>query len=88
MLYLILALFSLHTNLKDLKSYQTFNKLYNVSLPFMVIMFYVRGIIQVLNISLSRSMNSAISGIAGISHILIAISFYFLFKALINVEKS
>lgn len=82
-LFLILALFCIKDNtLLEDKLFKKFFVLYNIALPFMTIMFVVRGILQVLNISLSHSMNSMISGISGISHILMAITLLMLFLAL------
>lgn len=43
---------------------------YNIGLAVTVVMMVVRGIAQVLNISLSSVANASISGIAGIGHIL------------------
>ena len=53
----------------------------------MVIMFMVRGIVQVLGMEVSTGMNAAISGIAGISHILMMVSIVFLFLALKKSQK-
>ena len=49
-LYLILALFVMATDLKQQKEYSIFQKVYQYALPSMIILFYVRGIVQVLNI--------------------------------------
>lgn len=38
------------------------------------VMLFVRGVLQVLEIALSSGMNAAISGIAGIGHMLLGIS--------------
>lgn len=43
---------------------------YNIGLAVTVVMMVVRGIAQVLNISLSSAANASISGIAGIGHML------------------
>lgn len=51
----------------------------------MTIMFLVRGITQVLAINLSSSSSHAISGIAGISHIIVGIAIVLLF---ISLQKS
>ena len=48
----------------------------------MVIMFFVRGILQALQTPLSTGANAAISGIAGISHILMTVALVLLFLAL------
>ena len=85
-LFLLLALFSTNTNLLEQKGLRTFLILYQIALPLMVIMMVIRGILQVLEFPLSKGMNSAISGIAGISHILMAISFVVLFCILKKCE--
>lgn len=68
--FLIVALFSTHQELKKCKTFCVFMWVYNIGLPIAAVMMVIRGITQVLNISLSSAMNSAISGIAGIGHIL------------------
>lgn len=50
-------------------------------------MFVVRGIPQVLNITLTKEMSSAISGIAGIGHIFTGIGLILLLISLKNVAK-
>lgn len=47
---------------------------YHIGLNLTCIMFIVRGILQVLNTSLSKGMNMMISGIAGIGHIILGLS--------------
>ena len=47
---------------------------YHIGLNLTVVMFVVRGIVQVLGTALSAGMDAAISGIAGIGHILLGIS--------------
>lgn len=81
-LFLIIAVFSRITDIEKQKSFTSFLKLYNVGLPFMVTMFFVRGIPQVLEIDLSKGANAAISGIAGIAHITMAVAIVMLFSAL------
>ena len=81
-LFLLLALFTRHLNLEEERSFRRFLILHSIALPFMVIMMLVRGVLQVLGTSLSSGANAAISGIAGISHILMLISFLLLFHAL------
>lgn len=48
--------------------------LYHVGLNLTAVMLVVRGVFQVLGNSLSAGMNAAISGIAGIGHILLGVS--------------
>lgn len=47
---------------------------YHVGLNLTAVMLLIRGITQVLNLTLSSGMNAAISGISGIGHILLGIS--------------
>lgn len=56
--------------------------LYNISLPFMICTMLTRGIIQVQGVVLTKTSDAMISGIAGISHILITLSLFMLFIAL------
>ena len=58
---------------------------YQVGLNLTAVMFVVRGVPQVLGTELSAGMNAAISGIAGIGHILLGISMVML---LLQVKKS
>lgn len=47
---------------------------YHIGLNLTGVMFVVRGVPQVLGAELSSGMNAAISGIAGIGHILLGVS--------------
>ena len=47
---------------------------YHAGLNFICVMFLVRGVLQVLGTPLSSGMTAAISGIAGIGHILLGVS--------------
>ncbi len=89
-LFLILSLFSINTDLLSHKKFKVFLRLYNISLPFMVIMMIIRGVIQVLNVNISSGVNAAISGMAGIAHILMLVSFIILFIIFknLNVDKN
>ena len=58
---------------------------YHVGLNLTAVMFVVRGVAQVLGMALSSGMNAAISGIAGIGHILIGVSLVLL---LIEIKRS
>lgn len=79
LLFLIIAIITVLSDLESQKLFQRFLIAYNISLPFMTVMFLIRGIIQVLNIQLSNSLNAAIAGIAGISHITMGFSIILLF---------
>lgn len=51
---------------------------YHIGLNLTAVMFVVRGIVQVLVPALSSGMNAAISGFAGIGHILLSVGMVFL----------
>lgn len=58
---------------------------YQVGLNLTTVMFVVRGVTQVLGTALSSGMSAAISGIAGIGHILLGIS---LVLVLVQIKRS
>ena len=58
---------------------------YHVGLNLTAVMFVVRGITQVLRMELSSGMSAAISGMAGIGHILLGVSLVLL---LVQIKRS
>lgn len=58
------------TNVKTLRVMAV----YHIGLNLTAVMLVVRGVFQVLVFDLSRGMNAAISGIAGIGHVLLGVS--------------
>lgn len=48
--------------------------IYHVGLNLTAVMLVVRGVTQVLGIALSSGVNAAISGMAGVGHILLGVS--------------
>lgn len=58
---------------------------YHIGLNLTAVMLFVRGVLQVLEIALSSGMNAAISGIAGIGHMLLRISLVLL---LMQIKRS
>ena len=58
---------------------------YHVGLNLTAVMLAVRGVIQVLGNTLSSGVNAAISGMAGIGHILLGVSLVLL---LLQVKRS
>lgn len=58
------------TNVKTLRVLAV----YHIGLNLTAVMLVVRGVLQVLAFELSRGMNAAISGIAGIGHVLLGVS--------------
>lgn len=89
LVFMIVALFGKHVDLERYKSFRTFWITYNIGLPLTAIMMVVRGVPEVLGIALSKGMDAAISGIAGIGHILIGTGIIFLLLTLKKTaEKS
>ena len=58
---------------------------YHVGLNLTAVMFVVRGVTQVLGLALSSGMSAAISGVAGIGHILLGVS---LVLILLEIRRS
>ena len=58
---------------------------YHIGLNLTAVMFVVRGVTQVMVPALSSGMSSAISGMAGIGHILLGIS---MVSLLIHIRRS
>lgn len=86
-MFLLLALAARQSPaLLEHRSWKRFFLLYNLALPGTALMLLVRGVTQVLaqtqGLVLNRGMDAAISGIAGIFHILLAVALFFLFSAL------
>ncbi|MEF9946427.1 MAG: DUF2871 domain-containing protein [Lachnospiraceae bacterium] len=84
--FLILALFSMQTDILEQKKFRMFFATYNIGLPLMVVMFFVRGILQVLETPLTKGMNAAISGMAGMTHIILTVAIVLLFLSLKQVS--
>jgi hypothetical protein len=57
---------------------------YNIGLILSVIMMAIRGCVEVLNLEISSMIDSSISGIAGISHIIMTIAYILFFLMLLN----
>lgn len=88
LLFLILALFAnSRPDILENSRAKTFYIMQNISLILFSAALLVRGIMQVLNIQLSAAANSAISGIAGITHIMLTISLVLFFLLLKSVSK-
>lgn len=68
---LLLAALGLSTSLLETKRFKVAFVLFNIALPFMTVMFYVRGIDQVVGLGMP---DAAVAGMAGLSHILMAVA--------------
>lgn len=79
---LLVALFADRLPLREQKTYPAFRVCYHIGVPLTSVMLLARGIIQVLDIPLSKGADAAISGIAGIAHVLTGIGIVLLLLAL------
>lgn len=85
--FLIAALFAKQYELGGQKKFHIFLKIYNIGVPLTAIMLLVRGVCQVRVIALSAGASAAISGIAGIGHILVGVGLIFFLLSLKNAAK-
>lgn len=83
--FMMVALFSIHQELEKCKIFRVFIWIYNIGLLITTVMMVVCGITQVMNTSLSHGADAAISGIAGIGHILTGVGIVLL---LISLKKT
>ncbi len=70
LVFLVVALYAAHIDLKRLKTFRAFLWTYNLGVPLTAAMLLARGVPQVLGVTLSGAASASISGIAGIGHIL------------------
>lgn len=87
-MFLIVARFDRRGGLIEHKSFRSFLVVYNIGLPLMIIMMVIRGIVEVLNVGISSEIDSAISGFAGLSHILVGIGIILLLVALMKKSEA
>lgn len=88
--FLVAALFQMNVDLMSHKNFKKFYIIYNLGVAIMVVMLMARGITQVQGLELSRGLDAAISGIAGIGHILVGIGmiiYFMMLKKLIGDKK-
>ncbi|WP_154887501.1 DUF2871 domain-containing protein [Longibaculum muris] len=86
-MFMILALFVKNLPLLKEKRFSQFMVIYNIGLLLTVIMMVIRGMTQVLTMTLTSGMSAAISGIAGIGHILLGIGLILLMITLLKVTQ-
>ncbi len=70
--FLIAALFQMRTDLSKQRAFRIFMIIYNIGVPLTAVMMIIRGVFEVMGTELSSGVSAAISGIAGIGHILAA----------------
>ena len=85
--FLLVALFAAQGDLRKQRTFRVFLRVYNVGVPLTAAMMAVRGVTQVLGMSLSAGASASISGIAGIGHILTGVGILLLLVSLKGLEK-
>lgn len=88
LVFLVVALYAAHNDLAGIKTFRAFLWTYNIGVPLAAAMLVVRGVPQVLGMTLSKVANAAISGIAGIGHILIGAGIVLLLLSLKKLAKN
>lgn len=88
MVFLLVALFSEGRSLAGHKTFRVFLWLYNIGVPLTAVMLAVRGIAQVQGTALSAGADAAISGIAGVGHVLTGAGLVLLLISLKKTAKN
>ena len=87
--FLLAALFCAHfKSLQEKKLFKAFLCVYNIGVPLTAVMMAVRGVTEVLGTELSKGANGAISGIAGLGHIITGTGIVLLLVALKSAAKT
>ncbi len=86
--FLVIAAFAGHMDLEKIKTFQVFLWIYNIGVSLMSVMLLVRGVPQVLGMTLSPAADASVSGLAGIGHILTGVGIILLLLSLKKAAKS
>lgn len=88
MFYLVLSLFENKFHISSLKGFKVFSIFYNAGLITTIALFLVRGITEVLATDISKALDSALSGIAGLGHIFLAVGLITMLLILNKASKN
>ena len=88
LVFLVVALFAAHNDLTKVKTFRVCLWTYNLGVPLTAVMLLVRGVTQVLGLSLTAGASAAISGIAGIGHILTGTGMILLLVSLKKIARN
>ena len=80
--FLVVALYAAHYDLRKSKAFRGFLWTYNIGVPLTAVMLAVRGVSQVLGVTLSDAVSASVSGVAGIGHILTGVGILLLLFSL------
>lgn len=88
LVFLVVALYAAHKDLRKLKMFRVFLWTYNIGVPLTAAMLLVCGVTQVLGLNLSSAVNASISGIAGIGHVLTGVGIVLLLLSFKKLAKN
>ena len=88
LVFLVLALYASHHDFGKIKTFRAFLWVYNIGVPLTAVMMLVRGIPQVLGVTLSAGFNASVSGVAGIGHMFTGVGIVLMILSLRKLEKS
>ncbi len=87
LMFMVISLFAAHRDLTKIKLFRIFMPIYNAGVSLTAVMMVVRGIAEVLGSPLSKGASAAISGIAGIGHMLVGAGIILLILSLKRAAK-
>ncbi|MDY3332899.1 MAG: DUF2871 domain-containing protein [Gallibacter sp.] len=85
--FMIVALFAKDNKLEEQKSFRVFMYVYNIGIAVMISMMILRGVVQVIELNVSNSVNAMISGVAGLGHIAVGVGIVLLIISLMKVDN-
>ncbi|MDD6919922.1 MAG: DUF2871 domain-containing protein [Eubacteriales bacterium] len=85
--FMIVALFAKDNKLEEQKSFRVFMYVYNIGIAVMISMMILRGVVQVIELNVSNSVNVMISGVAGLGHIAVGVGIVLLIISLMKVDN-
>ncbi len=74
-------------HLEQHKSFRLFVYTYNAGLWATLVFMTIRGLVQLFSFPISSFADHMIGGLAGISHIVLTVGIYFLFRTLFSAMK-
>ncbi len=80
--FLIVAVLEKNFSLSEDLKFKRFFNLYNLSLLVVVVVFYIKGVADVLGVDFSKAALASIDGIAGLSHIVLSYAIIVFFNIL------
>lgn len=86
LMFILVAILSNYLDFTKSKLFKYSFVAYNIGLPLMSVMFLVRGIITVMKIDVTK-INGMISGIAGITHIVLGAAIVMMLLSFIFLAK-